>query len=133
MAKALQLLLAEEFEVIGVAMTALALVEVAIQTAPDVIVSDITMPDGSGLTAAAAILARRPDTRIVLVTVQDHQEVIRAAFDLGVRGYVLKSDAGDELVPAVRSVLAGARFLSSKARLSLGEPTDWDRGEQIQP
>lgn len=133
MAKALQLVLEEEFEVVGVATNALALVEIAIQQAPDVIVSDITMPDRSGLTAAADILARDPDTRIVLVTVQDHHQVIRAAFDLGVRGYVLKSDAGDELVPAVRSVLAGARFLSSNARLSLGELTDWVRGQQIEP
>ena len=126
MATALQKLLEEEYDVIGVATNAADLVEITSQTVPDLIVSDIGMPKGGGFRAAAVILARRPDARIVFVTGESDPGMIRTAMDLGARGYVLKGDAGDELVTAARSVIDGAHFLSSNARRSLGWPADLD-------
>jgi DNA-binding NarL/FixJ family response regulator len=85
------------------------------------IVCDIAMPRVNGLAAAASILATHPDARIVFVTVQDSRAVIRKAIDCGARGYVLKSDAGNELVAAVRTALEGGCYLSANARRVLGK------------
>jgi two-component system uhpT operon response regulator UhpA len=56
----------------------------------------------------------------VFVTVQDRRAVIKKAIDCGARGYVLKSDAGNELVAAVRTALEGGFYLSASARRVLG-------------
>jgi DNA-binding NarL/FixJ family response regulator len=82
----------------------------------DVIVSDIAMPEMTGLTAARIILARHPEARIVFVTIRDEPSVVRMAMDCGVRAYVLKGDAGDELSDAISAVLAGKRYLSARVR-----------------
>ena len=79
----------------------------------------------NGLVAAASILATRPDARIVFVTVQDSRTVIRKAIDSGARGYVVKSDAGHELVAAVRTALEGGVYVSTTARRRL-EQTNRD-------
>ena len=120
-AKALQRLLEEEYEVVEVATNGRDLVEIVRRTVPDLIVSDISMPAGDGFAAAAAILAHRPAARIVFVTIESAPAVIQAALDLGALGYVLKRDAGDELVAAARSAIGGTRFLSSNARRALAE------------
>jgi DNA-binding NarL/FixJ family response regulator len=96
-----------------------ALIESARRHLPDVIVSDIAMPGINGFAAAAAIVTGQPDVPIVFVTVQDSRAVIKKALACGVRGYVLKSDAGDELVAAVRVAIDGGRYLSSGARVAL--------------
>ena len=98
----------------------MALIEATQRALPDAIVCDIAMPRVNGLAAAASILAARPDARIVFVTVQDSRAVLRKALDLGVRGTVLKSDAGKELVAAVRTALEGGFYLSASARRVLG-------------
>jgi len=97
-----------------------ALIEAARRALPDAIVSDIAMPHVNGLAAAASILVTRPDARIVFVTVQDSRGVIRKAIDCGARGYVLKTDAGNELVAAVRTAIEGGFYLSAGARRVLG-------------
>jgi DNA-binding NarL/FixJ family response regulator len=89
---------------------------------PDVIVSDIAMRGVSGLAAARIILAGDPTARIVLVTVRDEPSVVRAALDCGVLAYVLKGDAGDELMSAVRAAVAGRQYLSANARTRLDGP-----------
>lgn len=117
-AELMELLLADH-EIVEVVPDGASLIEAARQHQPDAIVSDIAMPGINGLAAAASIFARQPDVRIVLVTVQDSRAVIRKALDCGVRGYVLKCDAGHELVAAVRVVLEGGLYLSSNARVAL--------------
>lgn len=119
MAAELQTLLASEFDVIEVVSDGRALVAAAERTCPDAIVSDLAMPGINGLAAAQAILTRRPDARIVFVTVHDNRAIIRGALRCGARGYVLKIDAGNELAAAVRTVIQGGDYLSSNARLAL--------------
>lgn len=112
-------LLAPDCDVLALVGSAEALVEAAGRIGPDVIVTDIAMPGGSGLTAAGTILATYPGALVVFVTVLDQPGVIERALDLGAHGYVLKCDAGDELVTAVRTVMDGGRYLSVNARLAL--------------
>src|SRR5262245_57327255 len=119
MVEELTVLLAADFDVVETVPSGRSLVESVHRVRPDVIVCDIAMPGGSGLAAAARILESAPDSLIVFVTVQDDRAVIRRALDLGVAGYVLKGDAGEELVNAVRTALAGGSYISENARLAL--------------
>jgi DNA-binding NarL/FixJ family response regulator len=78
------------------------------------------MPGISGLAAARQILKVHPEALIIFATVLDEPAIIRRALAEGARGYVLKSDAGDELADAVDTVLAGGQYVSSSARAVLG-------------
>ena len=86
---------------------------------PDIIISDIGMPGISGLAAAREILAVHPNARIIFVSVRDEPAIVRKAIDEGAAGYVVKSDAGDELLDAVQTVLDGGHYVSSSARAAL--------------
>jgi DNA-binding NarL/FixJ family response regulator len=129
MATELRELLLVEYDVVDVAHDGMALIDATRRALPDAIVCDIAMPRVNGLAAAASILASRPDARIVFVTVQDSRAVIKRAINCGARGYVLKSDAGNELVAAVRTAIEGGFYLSANARRILGmtaRPTPTD-------
>jgi DNA-binding NarL/FixJ family response regulator len=112
-------LLATEFEVVQVVGDGQDLVETVKVHAPDVIVADVGLPAVDGLAAARAILDAQPGARIVLVSVRDEPTLIRNALSSGALAYVIKADAGEELVPAVRSSLEGRRFLSASAQAVL--------------
>jgi len=120
MATELHELLIADYDIVEIAHDGVALIEATRRTLPHAVVCDIAMPRVNGLAAAASILASRPDTRIVFVSVQDSRAVIKKALDCGARGYVLKSDAGNELVAAVRTALEGGFYLSANARRILG-------------
>jgi DNA-binding NarL/FixJ family response regulator len=105
-------LMEPEFEVVATVGDGHALVAAAETLAPDVIVTDIAMPELNGITAAARILASNPAARIVFVTVHNHPALVRKGLATGALGYVLKLTAGDDLVPAIRAALQGKRHLS---------------------
>lgn len=118
MAAALRALLAAEYDVVGVVQDGEALIEAVKRLRPDAIVSDIAMPCLNGLAAAVSILATQPDARIVFVTAMDNRPIIRQAMTDGARGYVLKCDAGRELVGAVHVAIDGGQYLSKNALLA---------------
>jgi DNA-binding NarL/FixJ family response regulator len=120
MAAELQDLLAADYDVVDIVEDGAALIEAARRELPDAIVCDIAMPRVSGLAAARALLAVRAEALIIFVTVQDSRAIIQKGIETGARGYVLKCDAGRELLPAVRTVLDGGRYLSASARAVLG-------------
>src|SRR5262245_62443917 len=113
MAIELRELLIADFDVVEIVHDGSALIEAAPRALPDAIVCDIAMPRVNGLAAAASILATRPEARIVFITVQDSRAVLRKALALRVRGYVLKEDAGKELLDAVRTAIEGGFYLSA--------------------
>ncbi|MGV7213506.1 response regulator [Bradyrhizobium sp. UFLA05-112] len=119
MAQRLQALLDSRYDV-HVVPDGQALIAAARLEAPDLIISDIAMPGISGLTAARRILDTRPQSLILFATVLHEPAIILRALAEGARGYVVKSDAGDELVDAVETVLAGGKYVSSSARTALG-------------
>jgi DNA-binding NarL/FixJ family response regulator len=102
-----------EFDVIGSVGTGRALVEAQHRLAPDVVVTDIGMPDISGIAAAEMILRRHPAARIVFVTVCAERAMLRRGLAVGAVGYVLKIKAGDDLTPAIRAALRGDVYISS--------------------
>ncbi|MBZ4039122.1 response regulator [Novilysobacter selenitireducens] len=106
-----QLLLAD-FDVIGVFPDGVALVEASRSLAPDVVVTDIAMPNLNGLDAVHQVRVLHPDVRVVYVSVHDDPSLVERALRAGPCAYVLKSDAGEDLIRAVRAVLRGETFLS---------------------
>ncbi len=80
---------------------------------PDILLMDIRMPMGDGLSAAERILSRFPEARIVLLTTFSDDEYIVRALRLGVCGYLIKQDVGG-IAPALRSVMAGQRVLEGE-------------------
>ena len=87
-------------------------VELALVHRPDVVVLDITMPEETGLKAAARLLALLPDTRVLLLSMHDQAEYVREGMRIGTHGYILKDSAGEELRAAIRAVHAGGTFFS---------------------
>jgi|SRR5262245_19438088 len=107
-----QALLEPEFEVVGTVADGRALVDAYDRLEPDVIVTDIVMPEINGIAATETILRRHPGARIVLATVHADRAVLRRGLAAGACGYVLKIRAGEELVVAVRAALRGDVHIS---------------------
>jgi DNA-binding NarL/FixJ family response regulator len=118
MARRLQSLLSFDYDV-EVVPNGTTLIAAVHACNPDVIVSGIMMPGISGLDATREILAAHPDSRVVLVSVRTEPAIISKALSAGALGYVVKSDAGDELIDAVKAALQGGRFVSSSAKAAL--------------
>lgn len=112
-------LLEEAFDVVEVVSSSAELESAFERLTPQVVVTDIMMPDESGLLAARHILGRHPAARIVFLSVIDAPAMIRASVSEGIHGYVVKEDAADELVTAVGAALDGRRYISAAGRRSL--------------
>ena len=108
----LRRLLESEFDVVAVVGDGHAAIREADVIRPDVVVTDIAMPGCDGIVATRALLARRPETRVVLVTVHDDLELAERGYAAGALAYVLKIAAAHDLVPAVRAALRGERYVS---------------------
>jgi DNA-binding NarL/FixJ family response regulator len=89
-------------------------VELSAQLKPDVFLLDIGMPNLNGLDAARQILTTTPDARILILTIHDSEQVVREVLAAGARGFVLKSDAGRDLVAAVEALQNRRTFFTSK-------------------
>jgi DNA-binding NarL/FixJ family response regulator len=81
---------------------------------PDVAVLDLSMPGLNGMDTARQVRKVSPDTKIIIFTMHETEELVREVFRAGAQAYVLKSDAGTHLVAAVNAVLEGRHFCSSK-------------------
>ena len=111
-AEGLKVLLAEEFALAGIVEDGRALVKAARELKPDVIVTDLSMPQLSGIEALAQIRKDNPGARVVFLTMHRDVAYARRALEAGAAGYVLKHSAPAELVLAVRSALQGRTFVS---------------------
>ena len=112
-ARQLRTLLATEFDVVGVADDGYSLLRLAAETGPDVVVTDISMPGIDGLDAARQLRKEHSKLGIVFITVHSDVQLVERAMRLGGCGYVLKSDAGEDLIAAVNAVVSGTSFLSA--------------------
>jgi len=80
---------------------------------PDVILLDIGLPNLNGLEAANRIRKVAPDAKIIFLSQNSDRDVIRAALAAGAHGYILKVDAGRELLTAVDTAVGGNHFLGN--------------------
>ena len=89
-------------------------VELAATMNPDLILLDIGMPNLNGLEAARQILAASPDIAILILTMHDTDHIVREVLRAGARGFLLKSDAGRDLVAAVEALQTQRTFFTTR-------------------
>jgi len=130
-------LLAEHCDVVGMVGDGRALVAAASTLKPDVVVVDVAMPLLNGIDAARQIKETLPDTRIVILTMNEDPDLVPEAFRAGASGYLLKRSAASELLTAIHEVvqrrsyvtplitqgLAGWMMLGADANGSTGQLT----------
>lgn len=82
---------------------------------PDLTLMDIDLGDADGISLASQLLAQFPDSRFIILSASPDAELIRRAVQAGMQGYLLKAKATEELLLAIRAVLAGNSYLCSEA------------------
>jgi DNA-binding NarL/FixJ family response regulator len=107
--------------VLGTAADGKTAIEVVLNVLPDILLLDVHLPDLSGVEVAKQIRAMAPDVAIIVVTGYDDVGYARAMLRLGARGYLRKSATGDEILLAIRTVVAGGTVgLPALARMTEG-------------
>ena len=102
------------WEVCGEARDGREAVEMAAHSNPDVVLLDIAMPNLNGLEAARQILETSPEAAILILTMHDSDQTIREVLRAGARGFLLKSDAGRDLISAVEALEQKRTFFTTK-------------------
>jgi DNA-binding NarL/FixJ family response regulator len=102
------------WEVVGEAQTGREGVDLARRLRPDIVVLDVSLPELNGLDAARQIRRESPQSEILVLTMHHSEELARDVLQAGARGYVLKSDADENLIAAVESLRRHKPFLTSK-------------------
>src|SRR5678815_1872050 len=92
------------WEVCGEAQDGREAVDKAKTLRPDIVILDIGMPNLNGLEATRQILRHDPLSKILILTIEDGTDLVRAVLDAGARGFINKSDASRDLVAAVETV-----------------------------
>jgi DNA-binding NarL/FixJ family response regulator len=102
------------WEICGEAGTGREAVEKSTELRPDVVVLDIGMPELNGLEATRQIVKAVPGTQVLILTIHESEQLVREVLAAGARGYVLKSDAGRDLLRAIDALRTHRAFLTSK-------------------
>jgi two-component system, NarL family, response regulator NreC len=121
----------EDIEVVAEAESAERALFEALESKPDVAVVDVVMPGKSGIEATPELKRAVPELKILVLSMQDDPRYVRAAFEAGASGYVLKEAADTEVVGAVRTVADGGRYVHPAlgARLVAAEVEERKRAE----
>jgi DNA-binding NarL/FixJ family response regulator len=109
-------LLSHDFDVVATVRDGAAVVREAPRVNPDVLVLDIAMPVLSGIEAASRLKASGSTAKVVFVTMHRDREFVDGAAALGSVGFVVKNRLVSDLIPAIRSVVAGQPFVSPSVR-----------------
>jgi two-component system response regulator NreC len=122
----------DDLEAVGEAGSARDAVFQARALKPDVVLMDVVMPDQSGLDVVPTLLHERPETKVLVLSMQDDPQYVRQAFSVGASGYVLKEAADTEVVSAIREVANGGSYVHPTlgARLVAAETAEARRAEE---
>jgi two-component system response regulator NreC len=101
----------EDVEVVGEAGNAKDAIFRARALKPDVILLDVVMPGESGIDVLPRLLKESPETKVLILSMQDDPSYVREAFAAGASGYVLKEAVDEEVVSAIREIAAGGRYV----------------------
>jgi len=104
--------LASQFEIVGIARDGRSLIAMAKQDRPDVIVTDISMPDLNGIDAARILRKEVSFAKLLFLSMHSDLPLVEEAFRAGALGYVLKVCSADELVKAIHCVAKGSTYIT---------------------
>jgi DNA-binding NarL/FixJ family response regulator len=102
------------WRVVGEAANGLEAVSKAVELKPDVAIVDVGIPGIDGIEVTRRVRKAAPDIKVLVLTMDESDQMVRRALDAGAQGYVLKSDLTDCLPKAVRAIAEGNRFLTPK-------------------
>jgi DNA-binding NarL/FixJ family response regulator len=103
-----------DIEVLGCAGNGREALVQVLRLLPRVVILDITMPELDGIETARQILAKLPNTLVIILSMHSSAQHVFHALEAGARGYLLKESAGKEIIAAVRMIQTGRRYLSPK-------------------
>lgn len=109
----------DEFSIVGTINNGQEAVDKIDVLMPDVVLLDLNMPGLSGLNATEMILEKRPETKIVILSMHDSPEYISTALSHGAKGYILKDVPTEEIQTAIETVMRGQEYLCTGAQTSL--------------
>jgi two-component system, NarL family, response regulator NreC len=118
-----------DMQVIAEASDGLAAVDLAFALQPDVIVLDVSMPGLNGVEAAQRITSANLPTRVIALTVHEDASYARQCVAAGAVGYVLKRAAATELIRAIRTAVAGGKYIDPEIAAKLSQPLPRGDGE----
>jgi DNA-binding NarL/FixJ family response regulator len=102
----------EGIAVVGEAANGREVLAIAEELRPDIVVMDISMPELNGIDATRLLLERRPNTKVIGLSMNADRRYVGALFAAGAVGYLLKTSASEELIQAVRAVAVGLKYVS---------------------
>ena len=100
-----------DFELVGEAASGLTALKIIREQRPDVAVLDISMPELNGIMLSRRLASDMPELRLLVLTLHEDRAYLNQALEAGVRGYVLKRSAVENLVQAIRAVLVGGLYI----------------------
>jgi DNA-binding NarL/FixJ family response regulator len=103
----------EDFSVVGEAVNGREGVAMTGELLPDVVIMDVSMPEMDGIEATRIVCAQFPQLKVVMLSIYDSTDNCLRALQGGALGYVLKESASDEIVTAVRTIVAGERYFGA--------------------
>jgi DNA-binding NarL/FixJ family response regulator len=101
----------DDFELVGEAASGFSALKLIREKRPDVAVLDISMPELNGIVLSRRLTGEMPDIRLLILTLHEDRAYLNQALEAGVRGYVLKRSAVENLVQAIRAVMVGGLYI----------------------
>ena len=118
-----------EWELCGEAENGQEAIKLAETLKPEIIIMDVSMPGLNGIEATREICKTQPDTKIVLLTLHESPDLVRSAFRAGARGYLLKTDAEQELVKALTVVIGEGAYISPRINQEVAKSVIREMGQ----
>jgi len=123
-----------DMEVVAEAADGAQAFDMFCKSQPDLALLDMRMPVKTGVQATGEIRAKFPDARVIMLTAFDGDEEIHKALEAGAQGYVFKNSSGEKLIPALRAVVAGQRWIPKEVATRLSSRKSFEEltGREIQ-
>jgi len=123
-----------DMEVVAEAADGAQAFDLFCKSQPDLALLDMRMPVKTGVQATEEIRTKFPEARIIMLTAFDGDEEIHKAFEAGAQGYVFKNSSGEKLIPALRAVVAGRRWIPKEVATRLSSRKSFEEltGREIQ-
>jgi DNA-binding NarL/FixJ family response regulator len=103
------------WEICGEASNGREAVAMAEKLQPQIVVLDVQMPELNGVEATRQIKRALPETEVLILTGQESEDLVHQILAAGARGYLLKSDAGSQIIPAIKALIEHKPYLTSRA------------------